>query len=355
MFCNKCGKEIFDGVICAECQSANFEDVQNFTNNKIVLEDNDVEQKYILIETPKQHKKRLKKEKKEEKKRFKAEKRAKNKKKRIISVTIFLLIVLLCSFFYKSITNGIGNILLDNKAYHDARTAFEIAENTEMIRETDYQMASSYLRRGGFVLLDSYTMFKDLGDYKDSIQKTEESRKQILEEAYSFIEDRSFSQAKEYLDTISGTEGVDEANKEYKYQKAIWLESDHQYVEAKRIYKEIREYKDVNEILAKPLFAVVGHHYSGAKYLYDRYYVGVYYFGDFCSSLIQLGYSKTDSGNWHYLLEDGKVYFSEPYVEGQERTVTTYKYMFTIEDIKRNEDGEATKIKINGIWHDMAT
>lgn len=371
MFCNKCGKEILEGTVCAECENdalkvdvnlieqinaenlaepIDSEHIENINNDvrEVVVE------KIVLVETPKERKKRLKKEKKAEKKRLKKEKRARNKKKRLIVWGIFIAIVLLCAIFYKSIASGIGTILLNNNEYSYAYTAFSIAENAEMLNETKYQRASNYMNRD-WLLTDAYNIFKGLEDYKDSSDKAEKTRVKILEQVYVFIEENNFSQAERYLNAIKGTKGVDEATKEMKYQNAAWLEADHQYVEAKKMYKEIKGYKDVNEILAKPLFAVAGHHYSGAKYLYDRYYVGVYYFGDFCSSLIQLGYSKTDSGDWHYLMEDGKVYFSEHYVAGQERTITTYKYMFTIEEIKRDEDGEATKIKINGIWHDMAT
>jgi len=355
MFCNKCGKEILEGMLCVECDDNSLkvetEKAREEIDNRYVKKaDNDVREiveKSILTETPKERKKRLTKERKALKKKLRKEKRARNKKKRLVALGIFAVFVLLCVIFYKSIASGIGTILLNNNHYSYAYTAFSVAENNKMLNETKYQQAIS---RSKGDLVNSYNGFKMLGDYKDSAEKGEEVRAIILERAYSCIEDKQFKQAEEYLDAIKGTNGVDEACKELKYQNAAWLEDDHQYVAAKKMYKEIKGYKDVNEILAQPLYAVVGHTYIGKQYLGDTLYHGIYHFYDYFGSQLNVGYTNAEA-YWQYLMEKNAIYVGENYVEGQARVFKNYLHLVTIEDIKKDADGEATKIKVNGVWH----
>ena len=347
--CSECGKEIVDGTTCPDCENKNPIDKSDGTSQTTV-------EKYVLVETSKERKKRLKKEAKEEKrinkqarkaekKRLKKEKRERNKQKRLLVWCIILLSTLLCAVFYKNILTGIGDICLSSRNYHSAFDFYELAENDEKIIEAKYQQACFSFECGAYDF--AYELYVELDEYKDSKEKAEESRKLLLDDIYECIEVKNFDCAERFIRLIAGTKGADEAEKELIYQQAKNYEANYDYVSAKKCFKKIKGYKDVDKILNTTLYAVAGRSFyyykSSYSYAYGTSTMHIYmYFGyrlnlkAYMSGLSPLNIG--DNNDVLYTIEDNSLYF------GYEGTGYLSE-IGKIEGVKKNEDGDAVKIK----------
>lgn len=198
----------------------------------------------------------------------------------------------------------------------------------------------------------AYEKYVSLDEYKDSKEKAEETQKLLLDEIYDCIKQKNFGAAERRLELIAGTKGADEAKKEFIYQQAKNYEDNYDYVSAKNCFKKIKGYKDVNEILNTTLYAVAGRSFSYYKssysYAYGTSTMHIYmYFGyrlslkAYMSGLSPLNLG--DDNDVLYTIKDDVLYF------GYEGTGYLSE-IGEIEGIKKNEDGDAIKIKYLGQW-----
>lgn len=283
---------------------------------------------------------------------IKAGEKKKHKKKVLIVIGVFLIILAICGIFYKVILTSVGNLYLNNKNFYSAIKLYSIADNDEMITETNYQEACYCLINKEYT--SAYYKFLSLNKYKDSVGKAEETRKLLLEQIYGMIESKDFEKAKGLIEIVKETEGVEEASKELTYQEAKSYEAKYEYQSAKLLFKKIKGYKDVDKILNTTLYAIAGNCYRYANYgPYSTYceIIGFwdnldFRYGILHSKIYELGESLTtnEKFNLFYTINDNVLYYK---LEGGNKFTELKK----IESVIKDDEGEATKIKMDGKWY----
>lgn len=144
--------------------------------------------------------------------------------------------------------------------------------NTE--KQTQYDEAIAIMESEPLAAKEK---FIELGDYNDSLVKSQEVNEYIykkLGEAINndFVTEEDIAAVEEYVDSLP--ENFDDSLdfiKEFKYKKGIWLINNHFYAMAKYVYEDIAGYKDVNELMKNPVYELMGNRYT-------------------CSSSVSLGY-----------------------------------------------------------------
>lgn len=110
--------------------------------------------------------------------------------------------------------------------------------------------------------------FVELADFKDSSEKVQEINEYIYKKLGEninevFLTEEEILAVEEYVgnlpDDFEDSLGY---IKEFKYKKGIWLLENHFYAMAKKIYSDIADYKDVNELMQNPVYGLMGNRYT---------------------------------------------------------------------------------------------
>lgn len=122
--------------------------------------------------------------------------------------------------------------------------------------------------------------FLELENFEDSSEKAEEANAYIYSKLgeklkSDFVEEEDLSIAYDYVDALP--EDYEDTNgnfKEFNYKKAKWMMENDFYPMAKNLFENLSGYKDSDEILKKPIFALVGNTYtysSSYSYGFETY------------------------------------------------------------------------------------
>ena len=175
-----------------------------------------------------------------------------------IVALIILISVLVAQYGVPYIKNYIdyraAKTMLANQDFDGAEDAFkalgEFKDSEDMIKESLYEKAVYNRDNGRFS--DAEDIFNSLGDYSDSVEQIKETRYQ---EAIAFLENEEtlddaieqFTSLGDYSD--SKTKLEEGLNKKYgeKYNKAMSLYNQKDYVNAEKAFRDCDEYKDSQE------------------------------------------------------------------------------------------------------------
>lgn len=122
--------------------------------------------------------------------------------------------------------------------------------------------------------------FLELAGFEDSSEKAEETNDHIYTKLgeklkNDFAAEEEISMAEEYVDALP--DDYDDSRdilKEFKYKKGKWMIENRFYAMAKYLFKDIPNYKDVNELLNNPIYGLMGNTYtysSSVTYNFETY------------------------------------------------------------------------------------
>ena len=136
--------------------------------------------------------------------------------------------------------------------------------------ESEYNMA---LKIQNSYPIQSYNIFDSISWYKDSHERKEAQKENILKAAKKAIKKENFSEAKEYLDFLDDYPGVSvtrkklsKAKKEYNYKEAVKLFNAGLYDSAKDKFDKLQGYKDVDTYLNKFAYKLGDYYSSSTMY-----------------------------------------------------------------------------------------
>ncbi len=172
---------------------------------------------------------------------------------RMVLIVVFLVVIY--GFVYPFANNQVANI--EKKAQYDEAVAIMVSDP-----------------------LAAKDKFLELADYEDSSEKAEEANGHIYSKLGDKIEndftaEEDISVAEEYANALP--EDYDDSQdilKEFKYKKGKWMIENRFYAMAKYLFKDIPDYKDVNELLKNPVYGLMGNNYaysSSVTYRFENY------------------------------------------------------------------------------------
>ncbi len=151
------------------------------------------------------------------------------------------------------------------------------------INLTDYNHSINNFDNDPILSLQTMESF---GDYKDAPEKVKEFKTEILEKTKTLIAEGEFDKAETYLEAVGDFEGAEEVGKEFKYQKALDCEKKYHLDAAKKLFLEIKGYKDTAKKLKQTEYGLIGNSYNfqATAYVSDKKVLSVmrrsYYSGD---------------------------------------------------------------------------
>ena len=173
----------------------------------------------------------------------------------IIALIIIFVTVIKPSSDYKSAV-----ALMESGKYNAAISVFkdlgDYKDSETQILECRYRIADSAADKGDYA--EAISLFKELGGYKDSKNRINECENEIKEEKYQnaiVYKDRkdyknaidAFSEIKGYKDANEQLNECKELYDEERYQKAVNLFKAGKFSEARNAFSEIKHYKDSAE------------------------------------------------------------------------------------------------------------
>lgn len=260
----------------------------------------------------------------------KENKEQKEKSKSIIVIVIMLAIIGVIFIFKDGIMYQVARNEFDNKNYYKAIEIYEMIEDYQdsesMITESYYRIALDTIKSNR---MDAIKAFENLGGYKDSKEKITEIKKSILADAKKEIKDKNFDQAQKYLDCIKKFSGVKKTQKELYYQKAIYLNDNRKYTEAKELFEKTKGYKKTDDYLRKTIYELVGNSY---EFNQVSAYYGVMWilsFSDkFYVKTLEVPSNNIIENTYDYYMKGDTIYYAE-------ENSDYYKEYLTLHSVKK--------------------
>lgn len=160
---------------------------------------------------------------------------------RMVLIVVFLVVIY--GFLYPFANNQVANIE----------------------KQKQYDAAMSIMESDPLAAKDK---FLELADFEDSSEKAEEANGHIYSKLgekieTDFTDEEDISVAEEYADALpKDYDDSQDILKEFKYKKGKWMIENRFYAMAKYLFKDIPDYKDVNELLKSPVYGLMGNNYT---------------------------------------------------------------------------------------------
>lgn len=125
--------------------------------------------------------------------------------------------------------------------------------------------------------IKALSLFDEMGGYRDSENQVQELSHSILDSAEKSLGEGDWEKAEKLLNSISKHINIEDAKKEMLYQKGVYYLNNYKYNVAKKCFKNISGYKDVDKLKKNIGIGLCGNSYSNISSFYEYYTFGTGY------------------------------------------------------------------------------